>query len=261
MHERGKAHRRFTRQLARDVEHLQRVNAGVDLGVPLLGLRHAEQAIDLRQQRGERTALAQHLEVDRRRLLAQRALGFDPDAFGHQRPHLAGAHDVLHQLHRLGRDREAERREARSETRDTQHAQRVFDESGRDVAQDTSLEVTAATVRVDDVAAAIVAFDRSRHRVDREVTPREVFLERHVGREARGEAVVAGTGLAFGPGERVLVAALRMQEDGKVLADGTVAEREQVVGPGADDHVVAFGEGPSEQRVAHGTAHQVSFHC
>ncbi len=103
--------------------------------------------------------------------------------------------------------------------------------------------------------------DGLRHRVDREVTPREVFLERDVGREARGEAVVAGAGLAFGAGERVLVAGLRMQEDGKVLADGAVAEREQVVGLGADDHVVAFGEGPSEQRVAHGAAHQVGFHC
>jgi hypothetical protein len=129
------------------------------------------------------------------------------------------------------------------------------------VAQNTSLEVAAATVRIDDVAADIAVFDRLRHRVDREVTPREVFLERDVRREARGEAVVAGTGLAFGPGERVLVAGLRMQEDGKVLADGTVTEREQVVGLGADDHVVAFGKGPSEQRVPHGAAHQVRFHC
>ena len=128
------------------------------------------------------------------------------------------------------------------------------------MAQDTSLEITVATVRIDDVAAAIVAFDRLRHRVDREVTPREVFLERHVGGEARGKTVIASTGLALGPGERVLVAALRMQEDGKVLADRAVAERKQVVGPG-DDHVVAFGEGPSEQRVAHRSAHQVSFHC
>jgi hypothetical protein len=103
--------------------------------------------------------------------------------------------------------------------------------------------------------------DRLRHRVDREVTPREVFLERDVGREARGEAVVAGTGLAFGARERVLIAALRVQEDRKVPADGTVTEREQVVRLGADDHIVAFGHGPPEQRVAHCAAHQVDFHC
>ena len=160
---------------------------------------------------------------------------------------------------RFGRDREAEWREACGKARDTQHAQRVFDEGGRDVAQDARLEVATAAVRIDD-AAAIAVVDGLRHRVDREVTSRQVFLERHVGGEARGEAVVAGTGLALRAGKRVLVAGLRMQEDGKVLADGSVTEREQVVGLCADDHVVAFGEGSSEQGVSHRATDQVGFH-
>ena len=90
---------------------------------------------DLREHRRERAAGAQHLEVDVRALLAERALGLDPDALRHQRGHLAGRDDAAHQLHRLGRDREAERREASGEARHAQHAQRILDEGRRDVAQ------------------------------------------------------------------------------------------------------------------------------
>ena len=62
-----------------------------------------------------------------------------------------------------------------------------------------------------------------RHGVDREVAAREVLLERHVGREARREAVVAGAGLPLGARERVLFAGVGVQEDREVLADRPVA--------------------------------------
>ena len=111
------------------------MHAGVDLGMPLLGLRNAEQRVDLGKHALQRAARAQRFEVDVGTLRRQRFDGFLPDAFRAQCLHLAGRDDLLHQLQRLGRDREAERREARGEARDAQHAQRVFAESRRDVAQ------------------------------------------------------------------------------------------------------------------------------
>ena len=42
MHQRGESNLRFRGQQSRLIEHHQRVQAGVDFRVPLLGLRHAE---------------------------------------------------------------------------------------------------------------------------------------------------------------------------------------------------------------------------
>ena len=191
VHERGESHRGVGRQLARDVEHLQRVDAGVDLrDATCAGCGTPNSAVDLRETapRARRTRAA-----PRNRpcggCLAERALGFDPDALGHQRlQSRRSARCRCISSHRLRRDREAERREARREARDAQHAQRVFDEGGRDVAQHARLEVAAAAVGIDERRRRASL----RHRVDRQVAPREVFLERDVGREARREAVVAG---------------------------------------------------------------------
>ena len=107
----------------------------------------------------------------------------------------------------------------------------------------------------------IVAGGGLRHRIDREVAAGEVLLERDVRGEARREAVVAGAGLPFGAGERVLFAGRGVQEDREVLAHGPVAEREQLVRRGADDDEVALDVRAPEQLVPHCAADEVDLHA
>ena len=74
------------------------------------------------------------------------------------------------------------------------------------------------------------------------------------------EAAVARSGLALGTRERVLFARLRMQEDGKVLADGLVALRGQFIGRCAHDDPVALAHGQSEQFIAYRAADEIGLH-
>jgi hypothetical protein len=58
-----------------------------------------------------------------------------------------------------------------------------------------------------------------RHRIDGQVATVQIVFQRHIGRGVKGKAGVAATALAFGAGEGVFLLRLRMQEDGKVLAN------------------------------------------
>ena len=188
-------------------------------------------------------------------VLAERLGGLLPDALGRQRLDLAARDDLGHQLQRLGRDREAELREARREARDAQHAQRILGERRRDVAQHARLEVAPPSPRIDQ--RAVVG---ARDRVDREVAALEILLERHVAAVSNCEARVAAADLALGARERVFVAGCRMQEDREVLADAPIALREQLVGRRADDDPVALLDRQAEQGVAYRAADLVDFH-
>jgi hypothetical protein len=55
--------------------------------------------------------------------------------------------------------------------------------------------------RIDERAALVLG-----HRVDRQVASHQVFLERDLGAGVEGEAAIARRRLAFGAGERVLLA-------------------------------------------------------
>ena len=77
----------------------------------------------------------------------------------------------------------------------------------------------------------------------------------------RREAVIARPGLPLGARERVLFAGVGVQEDGKILADGPVAEREQFVRRRADDDEIALHGGPAEQPVTHRAADEVDVHA
>jgi hypothetical protein len=77
------------------------------------------------------------------------------------------------------------------------------------------LEISLPVVRIDDLPSVLIACDR----VDREIASLEVLLERDIGREARFESAITGTGLAFRPSERVFLFGLRMQEDREVFTD------------------------------------------
>ncbi len=232
-----------------------RVHARVDLRMPLRRLRHAEQRVDLGIDALERAAVAQHREERARRRFAQRLLGLLPHAFGHQRVHLAPRHHAAHQRHRVGSDPKAERREARGEARRPQHAHRILDEGGGDVPQHPRFDVALAAERVDQRPAG-----RLRHRVDGQIAPREVLLERHLGSEFDGESAVAGCDLALEPRERVLLVRVRMQKYREVAPDLAVPEPQQLLPRAAHHHPIALLHRQPEQGVPNRPADQIHLH-
>ena len=119
----------------------QLVNAGVDFRVPLRGLRHAEQRVDLRVDHLQRAALAQHADEHIGAGLAQRLFGLGPDAFGHQRIRFAVGDHLAHERQGFVGHAKAERRIARGETRHAQDAHRVFDEGLGHVPQQARREI------------------------------------------------------------------------------------------------------------------------
>ena len=153
VHQRREAHRRVGRQLGRDLEHLHGVHAGVDLRD---ATSRAAARRTARRSRETPPPVRRSRAAPRSRPragLAERALRLHPDALRHQRaPSRRDATMLRIRVDRLGRDRESERREARGEARDAQHAQRILDERRRHVTQHPRLEVAAAAVRIDELA-------------------------------------------------------------------------------------------------------------
>ena len=128
--------------------------------------------------------------------------------------------------------------------------------------QHSGLEVAPAAVRIDELP--VVA---DGHRVDGEVAPRQVLLERDVGRRVRLEPLVARPRLALGARERVFLLRLGMEEHREVLADGPEAEVDHLLGRGADDDPVAVGlqrrvglPHLAEQRIAYAAADAEDLH-
>ena len=261
----GQAHRQGRLQARRQVEHHHQVHAGVDLGVVVGALRHAPQALHLGQQTLQRAALAQQLEHARRPLLHEPARKLLPDALGHQVIHLAVLHHVAHQLQGLWRD--AEVGEARAQPRHAQDAHRVLAEGVGHMAQHPGLEVALPLVGVDQLVEleveGAVGADAVRgdgDRVDREVAPCQVLLERHVGRGVHDKAVVAARGLALGPRQRVLFARARVQEHREVATHGQETLGHHLLGRGPHHDPVAILHRQAEQAVAHRAADHVNLH-
>jgi ABC-type uncharacterized transport system YnjBCD ATPase subunit len=169
--------------------------------------------------------------------------------------HLAVAHHLAHQRHGLLGDTKAQWREARGEARHPQQPHGILHERRRHVAQHARLEVAHAAVGVDQRAVFVLG-----DRVDGEVAPRQVLLQRHIRIGLEGEAVVAVAGLALGARQRVLLAGIRMQEHREILADRPVAAGEQLIRRGADHDVVVVDHRPSQQFVADRAADQIDAH-
>ena len=147
VHEHGETHGHAAAQLHRLAQRQQLVDAGVDLRVPLRGLRHAEQRIDLRVDHLQRAALAQHADEHIGAGLAQRLFGFGPHAFGHQRSRFAVGDHLPHERQGFVGHAEAQRRITRGEPRHAQDAHRIFDEGLGHVAQQARREIGLAAVR------------------------------------------------------------------------------------------------------------------
>src|ERR1017187_1677069 len=62
MNQRRKSHACVGRQCRGLIQHHERMNAGIDLRMPLRGLRNAEQRVDFGVDASKRAAFAQHLE-------------------------------------------------------------------------------------------------------------------------------------------------------------------------------------------------------
>ena len=229
------------------------MGTGVHLGVVLGPLRHAPQAVQLGQQPGQRAAVAQHLHHSRRVVFHQPARQLLPHALGHQGVDLTVGHHLPHQRQRLGRQREGGK--ARCEARHAQQAHRVFDERFRHVAQHAGSQVALAAVRVHQMAVGT-----TRHGVDRQVAPRQVLLQRHLGAGVEDEAVVAPARLAFGACQRHLFVRLGVQEDREVAPHGLIAGGQQRLGRGAHGDPVAVGRRAAQQLVAHRAAHDEQLH-
>jgi hypothetical protein len=214
------------------------VHAGIDLGMPLLGLRHSEQCIHFGKDAPKRAAGAQRFDVDVGAVRCQRFNGLLPDALRAQRLHLAGCDDVFHELERFSGDREVERCETRGEACHAQHTQRILAKCRRHVSQNARFEVGSSRPRVDDLAV-LAAGDG----VDGEVAALEVVFERHRRRGIERKAGISRRGLTLDSSECVFFAGARVQEYRKILADAPIALCDELVGRSADDDPIALRDG------------------
>jgi hypothetical protein len=242
-------------ELHRLTQREQLVYAGVDFRMPFLGLRHAEQRVDLGVHHGECAAVAQHLDEHVGCGFAERALGLGPDPFRHQRIGLAVSDHPAHELERFIGDAKPEMGIPGREPRHTQDAHRIFGERLRDVTQHPRRKIPLPAVRVDEVAGRILG-----HGVDREVAAPEVILERDVGGELRLEAAVPGPDFALEPREGMFLLGFRVQEHRKVAAHGDVACAFERDGIGAHDHPVPLLDLAAEQAIPDCATHQVHLH-
>ena len=118
-------------------------------------------------------------------------------------------------------------------------------------------QVAPAAERVDERAVLGL-----RHRVDGQVAPRQVLLERDVGRRrgrrSRGSRARSCARCAPARTPRCVS---RVQEDREVLADRQEAGVDHLLRRGADDHPVVVVDRQPEQRVAHRAADDVELHA
>ena len=106
------------------------------------------------------------------------------------------------------------RGEARQETHQAQHPQRVFGEGGRDMAQYARLHIRHATIGVNQSPVR-----RLRHRVNRQITAQQIRFQRYIRREIKGKGLMTASGLALLPRQRVFLARFGVQKHREILAD------------------------------------------
>ncbi|CFN99637.1 Uncharacterised protein [Bordetella pertussis] len=221
-----------------------RGRGAIDLGA------HRRVVVQLGHHARQRAGPGQHIQHARRRLRHQPARHFFPDPLGHQRIGLAGLDHAAAQLHGFRRD--AEVAKARGKTAQTQDAHRVLGEGLAHVAQHAGPYIGHAIERVDQFALR-----RAGDRIDRQVAPLQVLLQRNVGAGVEGEPLVAASRLAFGARQRVFLFRARMQEHGEIAAHRDEAAPRHVLGRGAHHDPVAIAGRQAKQVVAHRAADDV----
>jgi hypothetical protein len=170
--------------------------------------------------------------------------------------HLAIAHHLSHQFHRLVGHAETQRREARGKSCHAQHAHRIFHEGRRHMTQHARLDIAHAIERIGERAVLVLG-----NRVDGEVAPRQILLQRHRRIGLEHEAVIAAPTLALGTRQRVFLTRARVKEHRKVLAHRLVAQRQQLLRIGPDHHMIAIDHRPPKQPVTHRSANEMNLHA
>ena len=166
-----------------------------------------------------------------------------------------GDHCVA-QLQRFCCNGETKRGEACVKAHQPQHAQRVFGESGRNVAQHPCLHIGLTAVRVNQPSVG-----RLRHRVDGQIAAQQIRFQRHLRRKIEGEGLVPAPGLALLPCQCIFLARLWMQKHRKILADLTETLRQHFFRRCADHDPIAVMHRQAEQSIAHRAADQKNLHC
>ena len=167
-HDRGQARPiEIAIQLARLVNHQQRVNPDVAFRMPFGILRTVVERLHLRKQLVDDAELAREREADRRALgLEQQFFAFAPDALGRQ----IVESDRRTDPRRVGIDRQLESRRELQGTEDTEGVVR----EGLRIhhSEDTEVEVLAALKGIEIFVGERIPANR----VDREIaTPRGIF--------------------------------------------------------------------------------------
>ena len=206
--------------------------------MPFLGLRHAEQRVDLRKHNLQGAAIAQHLEKHTGAGLAQRLFGFLPYALGHQGVYLSLFDHLAHQGQGFRSHLKSQRGETRGEAREPQDPHRIFDEGGRNMAQHAGLQVALPAERVDERPIAGL-----RDGIDGQIAPREILLETDFGPELDRKAAISGRSLSLAASQRIFFVGLRMQEHREVAAHFAIFEAQQLIAGAPDHHPVAFLDG------------------
>ena len=251
----GEAHIGGRREQRGLLQRHQRVHPGIDLGVVLFGLGHAEQGLQLRQQPGQGAAVAQHLHEYLGIALTQGALHFHPYALRRQVGQFVLVDNLGHQGEGFRGDAKPQVGIAGGEAGGAQYPQRVLHESVRHVPQHFGSQVPLAAVGIDDVTVGGAG-----HGVDGEVAPQQVLLQGDRGVAVHGEAGVAVPPLALGARQGVLVFGIGVQEHREILAHLLEALIQQVGGGGAHHHPVVLAAGVAQQGIAHRAADQVDLH-
>ena len=211
------------------------------------GQRNAEQRIDLRQQSRERAAFAQDGEHPRRTALprapSQVPARLAPAPASRARPRPRWSRISASVSGATAKPSRAANRATRS-TRSGSSTK----------AGDTWRSRPAARSAWPPYGSMSDAVLAARHRVDRQVAPREVLFQRDIGRREELEAAIAPSVLALGARERVFLVRFRMQEYREVAAHRAESRRQHRLRRHADDDVVTVGDSAAEKFVADDTA-------
>ncbi len=230
----------------------QDMGARIPLRMVFKGLRYPKEPVDLRELHRQGPAGAQGLYEKPRIGLGERPVELGKDALRHEGRHLASYDHGAHERQGLGRHGKPE---TGGETRDPQNPHGILGERRTYVTQDAGAEIGKSLVGIDERA-----IQRTRHGVDGEIPPPQVLLQSHVGIGVDHETVVAGGGLALGPGERVLAVGLGVQEHWKIRADTAEAQGLHLLRGTADHDIIPINDRSSEELVADRAAYQISFH-
>ena len=235
--------------LPRFVDHHQRVDPHVALGMPLGILRAVVERHHLRQHLLDHAEVARQGESERRSLRhQQQLLDFAPEPFSGEVVERDGAADGARLVIQHAR-------EACGELHGAQHPQAVVGEGARiDHAQPVGVEVGAAAERIEVLVGERIPADR----VDREVAAPGGVLERH-GRVALDrETGVSAPVLRLAAGQGHVDRAELVDGEGaahRLHASEGAEQGRQVVLRHAEDLEVEVFRGPPAQPVAHVAAH------